>query len=253
MTQIKAQQPSASAGGCSVCSRSVPTPYKTPDGGSECSACYRRRRRVERGLKPPGPKADPSKPRSRHGAARANEGTQAGRVGRPTQDTCPNGHRYTPENTFTYADERYRGGVRRGCKICRRNSQLRHQGKEHLVSDKPVGIWNRHKTHCPAGHPYEQFGRTRADGSRFCTICHRQKRIEATYGLTVEQWDALVLAQQGRCAICLQELTDPHVDHDHETDAVRALLCNNCNNGLGRFLDDPALLRTAAAYVESHR
>ena len=59
-------------------------------------------------------------------------------------------------------------------------------------------------------------------------------------------------AQGGTCAIC-QSAPAEHVDHDHDTGAVRALLCFNCNGGLGQFRDDPAVLRAAADYVEEHR
>jgi hypothetical protein len=58
--------------------------------------------------------------------------------------------------------------------------------------------------------------------------------------------------QNGMCAIC-QTAPAAHVDHDHETGAVRALLCFNCNGGLGQFRDDPAVLRAAADYVEEHQ
>ena len=58
-------------------------------------------------------------------------------------------------------------------------------------------------------------------------------------------------AQGGLCAIC-QVAPAAHVDHDHETGAVRALLCFNCNGGLGQFKDDPYLLHAAAYYVELH-
>jgi hypothetical protein len=65
-----------------------------------------------------------------------------------------------------------------------------------------------------------------------------------------------------RCAICDQPegAIDPHskkprklaVDHNHVTGAVRALLCTNCNTGLGRFDDSRELLRRAIAYLEKH-
>jgi len=53
------------------------------------------------------------------------------------------------------------------------------------------------------------------------------------------------------CAIC-HAAPAQHVDHDHATGKVRALLCFNCNGGLGQFKDDPAVLRAAAEYVRFH-
>jgi hypothetical protein len=64
--------------------------------------------------------------------------------------------------------------------------------------------------------------------------------------------DVMLEAQRGLCAIC-RAAPAVHVDHDHATDAVRELLCFNCNGGLGQFRDDPAVLRAAADYVERHR
>jgi hypothetical protein len=61
-----------------------------------------------------------------------------------------------------------------------------------------------------------------------------------------------MLAEQGGlCAIC-KSAPAVHVDHDHATGAVRALLCFNCNGGLGQFKDDPETLHAAAFYVAFH-
>ncbi|SFN89800.1 Recombination endonuclease VII [Geodermatophilus obscurus] len=62
-----------------------------------------------------------------------------------------------------------------------------------------------------------------------------------------------MLAEQGGlCAICVKAPAE-HVDHCHETGRVRALLCSNCNGGLGQFKDDPVVLRAAAEYVLRYR
>lgn len=79
--------------------------------------------------------------------------------------------------------------------------------------------------------------------------------LSREYQLTVEQWEAMHEAQGGRCAICGTD--DPpqgrlYVDHCHTNGHVRALLCINCNHGLGHFRDDPVLLRAAADYLERH-
>lgn len=80
------------------------------------------------------------------------------------------------------------------------------------------------------------------------------------YGLTLERYVAMLDEQKGCCAICNHPetlikngtLAALAVDHDHTTGKVRALLCNHCNNGLGKFKDDPKLLQAAIAYLAKH-
>jgi len=52
-----------------------------------------------------------------------------------------------------------------------------------------------------------------------------------------------------RCAICRRSARRLAVDHDHQTNVVRGLLCTPCNQGLGMFRDSVALLRGAIAYL----
>ncbi len=73
-----------------------------------------------------------------------------------------------------------------------------------------------------------------------------------------EQMEALTLQQNNKCAICSEELdrssdmTKACVDHDHETGAIRGILCNGCNRGLGQFKDSIRLLNRATEYLISH-
>ena len=55
--------------------------------------------------------------------------------------------------------------------------------------------------------------------------------------------------QEGRCAICLRQIDDLVVDHDHTTDAIRGLLCNNCNLAIGHFKEHPDYLLRAIRYL----
>ena len=77
----------------------------------------------------------------------------------------------------------------------------------------------------------------------------RRDKIRAKYGLYWRDWEALLIAQSGRCAICESPMRDPNVDHCHQSGQVRGLLCPTCNQGLGLFLDDPVRLRAALAYL----
>lgn len=76
------------------------------------------------------------------------------------------------------------------------------------------------------------------------------------YGITPEQYGAMLQQQDNRCAICRSDKwpgkgSRPHVDHCHDTGKVRGLLCGKCNVALGNMDDDPIRLRAAAAYVEA--
>ena len=90
---------------------------------------------------------------------------------------------------------------------------------------------------------------------------YNRKRQIARYGITVEDYDRMLAAQNGVCMLCgsppnpdgIRAASKLHIDHDHETGACRDLLCLACNHGLGAFKDNPGLLRAAAEYIERHR
>jgi len=83
----------------------------------------------------------------------------------------------------------------------------------------------------------------------------REGHLRRKYGITIGDYDAMLAAQRGGCAIC--GAPEPatgslHVDHDHATGAVRGLLCVRCNNALGQFNESDALFQAAADYLDLH-
>lgn len=81
----------------------------------------------------------------------------------------------------------------------------------------------------------------------------RARNIQRLYGLTRAEYDAMVIAQGGVCAVCGRgpQRTELCIDHDHETGRVRGLLCQHCNRGLGLLGDDATLMRKLADYVDA--
>lgn len=82
---------------------------------------------------------------------------------------------------------------------------------------------------------------------------NNRKRTLKEYQLTESDYDRLLAAQNGVCAICRKP--DPTgqrlaVDHCHITNKIRGLLCCKCNRGIGYFDDEPIRIRAAADYLE---
>lgn len=89
----------------------------------------------------------------------------------------------------------------------------------------------------------------------------KMMRAEKKYGLDSGGYARMLEEQGHACAICRKPFDESRrlaVDHDHKCcdsktacgSCVRGLLCANCNRGLAAFMDDPAILRVAASYIE---
>lgn len=76
------------------------------------------------------------------------------------------------------------------------------------------------------------------------------------YGITIEDYNRKLETQEGKCKICGKHQSifnkRMHLDHCHLTGKIRDILCKNCNQGLGHFMDNPELLEKAASYIKNH-
>lgn len=82
----------------------------------------------------------------------------------------------------------------------------------------------------------------------------RAYELKKAYGITLEQYELILAAQAGKCAICRCTPRSKRlaVDHDHKTKAIRGLLCSNCNHKLlGAAHDKVDILKNAIRYIEN--
>jgi len=97
----------------------------------------------------------------------------------------------------------------------------------------------------------------------FCARCWRSDKLKSAYGITIDQYEAMLAEQAGGCSICGGSNASGrnlYVDHDHACcpggkscgRCVRALLCDPCNRSIGLMRDDPARLEAAAAYLRRY-
>lgn len=92
----------------------------------------------------------------------------------------------------------------------------------------------------------------------------RDLGLRRYYKIGIEDYNRMLAEQNGVCAICARperakspwaqngEIKQLSVDHSHDDDSVRGLLCGACNHMLGHAGDDPSVLRHAADYLELH-
>jgi hypothetical protein len=94
-----------------------------------------------------------------------------------------------------------------------------------------------------------QEGKRREKRKKRSPELQRKYMLKCRYNLEIEEYNKKLNAQNNLCAICFKSMSDPCVDHEHESGKVRGLLCRTCNFGLGAFKDNWKLLKRAAEYL----
>ena len=83
----------------------------------------------------------------------------------------------------------------------------------------------------------------------------RNTMLKYYYKLSREEYDILLMKQNNSCGICKTHINDLNrdfdVDHSHETNKIRGLLCPKCNKGMGLFNDDVKLLENCLKYLKN--
>lgn len=139
------------------------------------------------------------------------------------------------ELTEFFKDANMPDGHRKDCKACKMQATYEWRAKN-------LDKYNTSMRAYQKAHPEARYG----------------SEIKRHYGCTLEQYNAMLIAQQGKCAIC-DTLHNPavkkgrlYVDHCHKTKKIRALLCSACNCMLGYAKDDTRIMLEAVAYLKRH-
>lgn len=81
----------------------------------------------------------------------------------------------------------------------------------------------------------------------------KDRRLRTRYGITLEQFEAILAAQGNVCAVCKQADKVFCVDHNHKTLKIRGVICLNCNlRVIGGARDKDELLINAAVYITNN-
>ena len=125
-------------------------------------------------------------------------------------------------------------------------------------------------TKCGVEKPLSSFTKNskRIDGcGSYCLLCkkaydkiweqnNQEKRkniaLNHYYGINLDDFNKIKEFQNNKCAICEIELVDTKdtcLDHCHETNKIRGILCSGCNRGLGAFKDSKTALKAAIKYL----
>lgn len=134
---------------------------------------------------------------------------------------------------------RYKSGLNTQCRQC--ENEYRHRRRKQCPGAEKRYNAKYRRDHKDKIREYQQ-----TQGLR--------NKYKYKYGITIEQYDDMLLLQGGRCAICGKHQVEFEqrlsVDHDHVTSEVRGLLCVKCNVGIGMLDDSVANLESAVEYLK---
>lgn len=161
---------------------------------------------------------------------------------RTTHGTCPRCKETKPVSEFGKQSQNS-DGLAAYCKPCDRERKLESNAR---VKARDPEAWRERRR-----------GYVRAYRERHpdrVAESERKRNLRLKFGITVEEYNALLEKQGGVCGICEDPPTVKAlaVDHHHDTGVIRGLLCSNCNTALGLMKDDLDRLERAVNYLREN-
>lgn len=144
------------------------------------------------------------------------------------------------DETWSPSNRKYRRYI---CKTCWNNRQREYQQKDPNWREAQKAKSKKYREN---RDPETRLKQTRNS---------RCKYIRRKFGITLEEYENMVLDRKGCCDICQSQSKgrgNLHIDHCHQTGKLRGLLCMNCNVVLGLVYDKSEILNSAINYINKH-
>ena len=146
-----------------------------------------------------------------------------------------------------FYETRWRGdGLTASCKAC---ASLYYKQNKEIINERHRAYYHINKNSI-----------LRKKHDKYKDYLYRElkkdKALKFSFGISLEDYKTLLNKQGETCAICLKVCKSGRnlsVDHCHSTNIIRGLLCVNCNNGLGNFMDNTTLMLKAIEYINNSK
>lgn len=172
---------------------------------------------------------------------------------------------------YFFSDKYKKDGLRSDCKLC-------YGAKEYIVRKPKNGykFCSQCNKELPATSEYFHLKENRFTSA--CKECRRndvkskerQKqyilthkkereitRIKRKYNISFEEYSKIIESQNNKCCICGDELKSGSggkaVDHCHNSNKIRGILCQPCNVTLGLLKENINTLKSMITYLELHK
>lgn len=149
------------------------------------------------------------------------------------QKTCLKCNQSLPASNFN-KNKTKKDGLQTFCKKCQKGWYETPENKSRVLAR--VGKTSRENWHKKT--PVEKYA----------------VNLKRFFKMSIEDYKHLYIAQNGKCGICQtsEEMFSLVVDHDHQTNKIRGLLCSKCNSAIGMLGDSAETVRRAVDYLEGN-
>src|ERR1035437_4788142 len=161
-------------------------------------------------------------------------------------------------------DRQNKSGYRCSCKLCNKALQKEYQ-KEYHKEYKNTPQYKEYKKEYQNTPQYKEYQkeynkncqntpqRKAYQNTPQYKIATRKHNLKRSFGMTQQEYTLLYNQQEGKCLGCDKHFPILSIDHCHQTNKIRGLLCQRCNLVIGNADDKVSTLRNLIEYIEHYR